>query len=208
MNKIARNPIAIYTSAITSVIKRVIKSTIFLVLLIISDCSLADAQFIVPGTIPEFHQYNRGINFGSEISRDVKYKGMPSDKLVVGVISPDMNNWESHSTVTTSLFSIDTSVKDASVKKNVVFYAKSFGMAKKQSVLWVSVRYFDEHGVFIDSTGGDTFDVPSQWQEISIPLTSTKQESVYAEVWFVKYEDADKTGETIHPVYLSGITVK
>ena len=191
MNHIARNPIYISIATLRNIILFVLSMT--------SGYSFADTVFM----IPDFNDYNRGINFGSEISQDVKYNGESTDKLTVGVISPLMNNWESHSTVTTSLFPIM-----ASVKKTVVFHVKSFGMGQAHSVLWVSIRYFDEHGVFVDSTGGDTFVVPNQWKEISISLISAKHESVYAEVWFVKFEDADKTGDTIHPIYVSGIEIK
>ncbi len=195
MNHIARNPIVVLLATLLAKVR----NSILFVLLLTASYSFADNTFVVP----DFTEYNRGINLGSEISRDVKYKAQSTDKLTVGVISPLMNNWESHSTMTTSLFPIMPSVK-----KNVVFYMKSFGRAQQYSVLWVSIRYFDKHGVFVDSTGGDTFGVPNQWKEISIPLISAKHESVYAEVWFVKFEDADKTGETIHPIYISSIDIK
>jgi hypothetical protein len=176
--------------------------------LVFTGCVLGSG-YLFANTIqlPDFNEFNRGVNSGSVISRDNRFQGQPTDKLVVGMKSPVKTNWESHSTLTTGLFAVNSSDLVHS-NRQVSFYIQSFGLHQKHSVLWVAIRFYDRHGVLIDETGGDRFEALDQWRQVSIFLETTKANAAYAEVWFVKFEDADQTGGTIHPVYLSGIWVE
>lgn len=166
-------------------------------------------QYLSAETIqlPDFNEFNRGINSGSQISRDNQYLGQPTDRLLYGVKSPIDTHWESHSTLTTGLFLINTQGL-RSQNKRVYFHAQSKGLAQKHSMIWVAVRYFDRHGLLIDEKVGDKFEVFDQWQEMSVPLEVSDAHVVYTEVWFVKFKDADQMGKTKHPIYLSAIQIR
>jgi hypothetical protein len=154
--------------------------------------------------LPEFSQFNRAINKGSEISYAVKYQGKPTDKLAVGLKSPYEDEWETHSTFTTSLFPVT-----ASTHKKIVFMMRSEGAEILRSKLFIMIRYFNKNGVLLNGNSLDkTIDVPYQWKEVILPLKPKKAATRYAEVWFVKFQDADTTGLTNHPIYVSDVKLK
>ena len=158
-----------------------------------------EAQNILPG----FIAFNRSINQGSEISYAVSYKGKPTDKLIKGVLPPEKDGWETHSTFTTSMFLI---------KKNkpqtLYLMLKSDGGEKLRSQLLVNFRYFDANGLHLESNGWNVFDAPYEWKKVSVQVIPKNKNAVYAEAWFVKYRDADSTGEVNHSVYVSDVEIR
>ncbi len=122
-----------------------------------------------------------------------------------------------HSTLTTGLFPVA-----AQTKKKLVFYVRAERKKQqvqplrevrkslqdtRQNLLWVSVRYYDRHGVRVHMGAGTRITVSERWSKNIIPFEP--QASVkYAEVWFVKFQDADQTGEHPHAFYVSGLALE
>ena len=153
--------------------------------------------------LPSFSTFNRSINQGSEISYAVSYKGKPTDKLIKGVLPPEEDGWETHSTFTTSLFLITKNKP-----QNLILMLKSDGGGKLRSKLLVNFRYFDANGLYLESNGWNVFDAPYEWKKVSVQVLPKNKNAVYAEAWFVKYRDADSTGKVNHPVYVSDVEVR
>ncbi len=174
---------------------------LFIVLCVITTFSHAEKT-----SFPSFSQFNRSISKGSEISYAIQYKGKPTDKLSEGLKSPYEDEWETHSTVTTGLFPVMT--KMAKTSQKIVFMIRSEGREKVRSTLLASIRYFDEHGVLIGAFDDKKFEVPYQWTKVSLSLAPKKKATKYAEVWFIKFQDADSTGKVNHPVYLSSVAIE
>jgi len=153
--------------------------------------------------LPEFSSFNRSINQGSEISYAVKYKGRPTDKLSVGVKSPEEDGWESHSIFTTGLFLIHKNRVS-----NITFMLRSDGDTSIRSKLLINLRYFDKNGIHVESGGWNVSDAPYEWKRIIVPVAPKNNNVSYAEAWFIKYQDADSSGEVNHPVYVSAVSIQ
>ncbi len=166
-------------------------------------CVITSYSYAEKLTYLDFSKFNRGINKGSEISYAIQYQGKSTDKLSEGLKPPTDDAWEAHSTVTTSLFPVV-----ASSPKKIVFMIRSDGREKVRSILFITIRYYDEHGVLTEEFTYKRIEVPYRWTKASFPLVPKKKAIKYAEVWFIKYQDADKTGKVNHPVYLSGVGIK
>ncbi len=86
---------------------------------------------------------------------------------------------------------------------------RSEGAKALRSKLFVSIRYFNKNAVLMSGYSlNKTIDVPYQWREVILPLKPKKAAVRYAEVWFIKFQDADTTGLTNHPVYVSDVKLK
>lgn len=148
--------------------------------------------------LPAYEQYNRGIMQGAEISHELKYKGQPTDVLRLGKTEPDTHSWGEHSCLTTSLFRFDPKAK-----KSFSFQMRSDGQMSERSVLWIGVRYYNQQGLLIASSGGKQWPVPNNWTQGTIMLAPTHPETAYAEVWLVKYRDAEPEGDVDHAIYVA-----
>ncbi len=140
--------------------------------------------------LPAFNEYNRAVGQGAEYCPQVSYQGMPSYRLAVGSSPPSVDGWESHSMLTTGLFRVQTPMK-----RNIVFHLRSNASkagfkASYRNILWVSLRYYDRHGVLLKSAAGVKVPVAEDWRGVMIPLWVSSPQVAYAELWLVKYQDA------------------
>lgn len=169
----------------------------------------------LPVSSLSFDTFNQSVNAGTEIALGIQYGKQKSYQLAEGDQPASKTGWESHSTLTTGLFPLM-----AGEKAHLSYVAKADGKDKQLPVLWTEVRYFDQHGVNINVTGGRRQVVSSQWRNNMIRLAPHKSGVAYAEVWFVKYADGRSYDEAernnneadnenyVSAIYLSDIKLK
>lgn len=131
--------------------------------------------------------FNQSVNAGSEEALGIRYQQQPSYQLVVGDRPAKETGWESHSTLTTGLFPLQTGENT-----RLRYVVKADNHYQQPPVLWTEIRYFDQHGVNIAIAGGRKQRVVAKWHQHSIDLAPQQQDIAYAEVWFVKYQSGQR----------------
>ena len=102
-----------------------------------------------------------------------------------GIEAAGDSDWETHSTLTTGLFPLSTGTT-----LTVSYKVRSAHRDGLGSTLWTEVRYFNKQGVNIDKANGYSEAAPADWSQRTIVLSPQKPGVAYAEIWFVKYENA------------------
>jgi len=158
-----------------------------------------------------FDSFNQSVNAGAEVALGIRYQQQQSYQLIEGNQPANQTGWESHSTLTTGLFPLA-----AGNKIHLSYVAKADINGDHQPVLWTEIRYFNQHGVNVDSAGGQRLSISGDWRRNIINLSSKQADIAYAEVWFVKYENgqygenkkaekADDNNNYASAIYLSDI---
>lgn len=133
---------------------------------------------------PDVQSFNRSLKNGAELTKTT-YKAKLGHVLNEGSIPPDIKgDWNDRSALTSGLFPIPA-------KQNIQlsFMCKTAADAKNLPSLWYEVRYYDAHGVFSESGGGELKRIETTWEKVIFNAQPPTSAMKYAEVWFVKYKD-------------------
>ncbi|MCK5726910.1 MAG: hypothetical protein KAH22_08820 [Thiotrichaceae bacterium] len=171
------------------------KAELILILLMVMSlgCSSATAD-------SGFKQFNRAIAAGTRIIWSNCFMSLPCDVLEEGENIPNSRTWQSHSTLTTGLFKLNTGSA-----QHWKFSTRGDSTVVSGPQLWLNIRYYNENSVLLGNGNAMMVSVGKKWVTFKFNVDTKNKEAVYAEIYLVKYAELDDNLDAVQAIYIADL---